>query len=280
MALPMQKMRVMGVTVQSIRGMISFSKGYLGLSTIFNTHGSPWPRVVLPAAVASLECLVMFYIEWEDAEGARWTLSQWWAVAVTEWKAYSVFATVTMFLLVFRTNLAYSRYWEGITKMQGVSSNWTSACTHCLAFSKNTARGSQSFDLTARQAAEAAEAVEAEAAGTGRLPDSLAADPEEVDKNACFCHDVMHLTSLLHAVAIQDLRLDAVLDNLIPFHHDQVRLGSMNSCRGASLASPHGSMGNPAEEAVPLPGHPSFETGTAADEVRYASLTNVQIELT
>jgi len=180
----------------------------------------------------------MFYIEWEDAEGARWTLSQWWAVAITEWKAYSVFATVTMFLLVFRTNLAYSRYWEGITKMQGMSSNWTSACTHCVAFSKNTSRGSHSFEQTARQAAEAAEAEEAaKAEGNGRLPESLAADPEEVDKNASFCHNIMHLTSLLHAVAIQDLRLDADLDNLIPYHFDQVRLDSMNSCRGASLNS-------------------------------------------
>ena len=88
--------------------------------------------------------------------------------------------------------LSYSRYWEGLTKMQGVTSNWTSAAAHALAFVKDTPAGRRSFGTSAIESAKRGGALE---------PNLLLTQTEdEIAKNATFYYDMLHLVSLCHAV--------------------------------------------------------------------------------
>lgn len=51
----------------------------------------------------------------------------------------------------------------------------------------------------------------------GTLPPDAAQDPQAWDKTQQFAQTLVHLTSLLHAVALQHLRSDWELSNLIPY---------------------------------------------------------------
>ena len=47
---------------------------------------------------------------------------------------YTVFANIVGFALVFRTNVSYNRYWEGITHLRQMSSKWGDAATEVLSY--------------------------------------------------------------------------------------------------------------------------------------------------
>jgi len=40
---------------------------------------------------------------------------------IPDWKVYQIFAAITGFVLVFRTQLSYQRYWVAACKIQGTS---------------------------------------------------------------------------------------------------------------------------------------------------------------
>ena len=90
--------------------------------------------------------------------------------------------------------------------MQGMTSNWSSAATHAVAFMYNFPHGSRSFLMSVRESAETR--------SQAGMQVSVLTD-DEAERNACFFYDILHLFSLLHAVSVQDLRLDLDLDNLI-----------------------------------------------------------------
>lgn len=46
----------------------------------------------------------------------------------------------------------------------------------------------------------------------------IATDPKAFRQAQMFAQTIVHLTSLLHAVALQHLRGDWQLDNLVPYH--------------------------------------------------------------
>lgn len=95
-----------------------------------------------------------------------------------------VFGSVVTFLVAFRANLAYSRFWEARTALQRMSSSWADVGTMTIAFDENAK------DL---------------------------ADYKE------WKEDFVHLLSLLHALAILCLRCDQDLANLVEhksFSHD------------------------------------------------------------
>lgn len=52
----------------------------------------------------------------------------------------------------------------------------------------------------------------------GTVSTAVATDAKAFRKAQLFAQNIVHLTSLLHAVALQHLRGDWELDNLIPFH--------------------------------------------------------------
>ncbi|KAL4440997.1 hypothetical protein ABPG77_010428 [Micractinium sp. CCAP 211/92] len=106
--------------------------------------------------------------------------------------AYTVFTALLSLLVVFRQNAGYGRFHEGRVRLQAMTSAWTDACIKAL-----------SFDGGCRSLSP----------------------PDEASRR--FCSDCVHLFSLLHAVALQFLRSDWLLENLS--EHDQAKLPPWDS---------------------------------------------------
>lgn len=93
--------------------------------------------------------------------------------------AYQTLNVILGFLVVFRTQLAYQRYWEGRSTLQRMTAAWSSAFMHSCAFACG-----MPFRAKVKCFAAAAETEETKL---------------RVEHNMFF-NDVIHLASLLHAV--------------------------------------------------------------------------------
>eukprot|EP00803_Ostreobium_quekettii_P004807 evm.model.scf_1129.1 EVM.evm.TU.scf_1129.1 scf_1129:2455-5702(-) len=102
---------------------------------------------------------------------------------------FEIFAFVVTFALVFRNNLAYVRFWEGRTQLQLMTSKLTDVAIMVLIFDRETLPR-----------------------GSGKI---------SYQRARVFGESFLHFISLLHAVALQSLRLDWDLDNLC--EHDHVK---------------------------------------------------------
>jgi predicted membrane chloride channel (bestrophin family) len=88
----------------------------------------------------------------------------------------SIFASLVSFLVAFRANLAYSRFWEGRTQLQRMSAMWGDVAMMVVAFDENA---------------------------------------KDLQDYKSWKEDFVHMISLLHALAIMCLRCDRDLDNLV-----------------------------------------------------------------
>jgi len=93
--------------------------------------------------------------------------------------AYQTLNVILGFLVVFRTQLAYQRYWEGRSTLQRMTAAWSSAFMHACAFACG-----MPYRSKVKCFAAAAETEETK---------------YRVEHNMFF-NDVIHLASLLHAV--------------------------------------------------------------------------------
>mmetsp|Transcript_34095 Transcript_34095/g.86578 ORF Transcript_34095/g.86578 Transcript_34095/m.86578 type:complete len:540 (-) Transcript_34095:154-1773(-) len=94
--------------------MLLYPHSFAGLPLLYQVAGSAVPRAVVPALVSMLITLAI-----EE------TLSQEFLTHVFAHPyPYTVFANLVGFTLVFRTNIAYTRYWEGITQLRQMSAKW------------------------------------------------------------------------------------------------------------------------------------------------------------
>ncbi|CAE7662308.1 unnamed protein product [Symbiodinium microadriaticum] len=107
--------------------MIDYRHGSWGMKVLCLSRGSVIPKAIcwsLPCAAAT----VLLHIYWgvlkgdenQELEG----LGQVW----------SSFTFVFGFLIVFRSNQAYSRFWESVTLFHQTSGEWMSAFSNLLAF--------------------------------------------------------------------------------------------------------------------------------------------------
>ncbi|CAD7699638.1 unnamed protein product [Ostreobium quekettii] len=163
--------------------MILYSKNYWGLPLLWRIYGSAFPRTLPFALVSGVITLILEWTVAEDKDGVPSTARRWWEHPYP----YQTFAFIVGFMLVFRSNFGYGRYWEGRTTLQLMSAKWSDAVIQVL-----------NFDF-------------------GTLPPDL--DDEGKRRARRFGDTFVHLMSLLHAVAVQNLRKDWELDNLRP--HDQ-----------------------------------------------------------
>lgn len=90
---------------------------------------------------------------------------------------YQVFTYMVGVALVFRTNVAYNRYWEGITAFKTFTAKWADSATFVLSFDRH----SKSTDDAAERTRELYAAL------------------------------VVHRFSLLHALACAHLRREVTL---------------------------------------------------------------------
>eukprot|EP00929_Paragymnodinium_shiwhaense_P053904 TRINITY_DN27022_c0_g1_i1.p1 TRINITY_DN27022_c0_g1~~TRINITY_DN27022_c0_g1_i1.p1 ORF type:complete len:594 (-),score=92.36 TRINITY_DN27022_c0_g1_i1:188-1969(-) len=110
--------------------MIEYEFGYWGVGFVWRVTGSVFPKSFVwafPNAIFAtvLSRLALWYYE-EDMPyigGSAFT---------AVWGGYTF---ILGFLLVFRTQIAYSRFWEGCSLLQQVKGTWMNAVSNLIAFS-------------------------------------------------------------------------------------------------------------------------------------------------
>jgi len=104
--------------------MITYSRSAFGWNLIFKFHGSAIYRSVFPALIAvAFYFLYDKYVEIYSDEGERET-------DVLHPYAVGVLVSTSTFLIVFRLNQSYNRYWEACGSTHHFMSKWMDATTH------------------------------------------------------------------------------------------------------------------------------------------------------
>lgn len=110
--------------------MIQYHKnGIHHVLNIFRCQGSVFPRIFGPALLcgAIAGTLKHFLPDGADQD------SSFMMRDTTMWQGFS---WVVGFLVVFRTSMAYNRFWEGVTKVYQMRAEWMDACSNLFAFMK------------------------------------------------------------------------------------------------------------------------------------------------
>lgn len=106
--------------------MITYSVDGFGVSFIFQYHGSVFPKALCWAIPNSALAAVLHHYFHEENEDRQAT----GGVSIL-WSGYTF---VLGFLIVFLTNQAYSRFWEGATLINQVRGTWFNAVSNMVAF--------------------------------------------------------------------------------------------------------------------------------------------------
>ena len=162
--------------------MIHYPKRYWGLPLAFRWFGSPFPRTIPFAALSvAITTLLQLADDWKativDAFGHPYP--------------FQVYAFVIGFLVVLRTNHALARFMEARAAVEQMQSKWADAVLMLQAFD-GVAGGVKSWDSGRRFGAHAPS-----------------------DGSDAFVARIVHLVSLLHALALQQLRGDEDMRNLV-----------------------------------------------------------------
>merc|ERR1719329_787018 len=107
--------------------MIRYNSGFGGLCLLCHTSGSVFPHAILWAAPAAGLSLVYGHLYQDVFELEDWNLQGFSAV-------WGGFTFVLGFLVVFRTQTAYSRYWEGAALVSQCRAEWLNATSSIIAF--------------------------------------------------------------------------------------------------------------------------------------------------
>jgi len=112
--------------------MINYNFGTYGLAILFQCQGSVFARtltVAVPVAIITGICHWAF-----NNSGEIWKTED----EKPEFKGLvSLWGTFTFtlgFLLVFRTQIAYQRYWNGLSELMRTRTVWLNAASNLIAF--------------------------------------------------------------------------------------------------------------------------------------------------
>lgn len=144
--------------------MIQYQSDKCSLLFILRCHGSVFPFSLLVALPCAILCAVLKYLQKEAM--IEWFLSK--DSVLSDSAAYSGFSFLVGFIVVFRTNQAYSRFWEGVTSTSRMRAEWFDAASSLVAFCK-----------------------------------AAAADEEAV---LVFQHTLVRLFSMLHCCAVEEIQ--------------------------------------------------------------------------
>mmetsp|Transcript_60784 Transcript_60784/g.144815 ORF Transcript_60784/g.144815 Transcript_60784/m.144815 type:complete len:590 (+) Transcript_60784:184-1953(+) len=108
--------------------MIIYDTSYMGLETLLSRRGSVIPRALIWALPCGLVGAILSYSQvlTGDDGGDHSSFS---ALA-----GFVSFNAILGFLVIFRSQQAYSRYWEGLTLLQQVRGQWFNATSSLVAF--------------------------------------------------------------------------------------------------------------------------------------------------
>ena len=229
--------------------MINYRKAWLGLPLMARWIGSALPRALIPALVSTVLCtLLEAFVPTEVLVGF-----------FDHPYPFQVFASAVAFALVFRTNIAYNRYWEMRTDVQKMSSKWADAAAFVLAFEQSAAvreaAGARAHQGAARarfvpsgtmapsaevSSGEPPDAQTAEeAAGVGI---EGVAESSESTSSLPLCSQalLLHRFSLMHALALQYLRRDNLLHLLVADHAINTEATGLGLTNGAARRAAEG----------------------------------------
>lgn len=136
--------------------MIYYDSGTWGISFIFACRGSVFPRACFWAISSAISAYVV-QTNVDHSGDINTVISQAWFAM----------ASVVGFLIVFRTQQGYSRYWEGASLLQSVKACWLNATSNLISF--------------------------------------CTPDPELQDEAIKFQHLLVRLVSLLHCSSLQSV---------------------------------------------------------------------------
>merc|ERR1719203_1667636 len=114
--------------------MIQYKNGTWGIMNLFQLTGSVVPKALMFACPAAALAILLHQAMRGDfipAMGYEANSDLGGGIPM----GVSGFYSVMGFLLVFRTQQAYSRWWEGGTLLQTVRGEWFNAYSQLLAFS-------------------------------------------------------------------------------------------------------------------------------------------------
>lgn len=152
-----------------------------GLALLVYIEGSVIPRVIPFGIIAAIYAVLLG--EFGQVDSDKLFVHPY---------PYHFLAFMTGFVLVFRINLSYQRFWEARTMAQNMSSKWGDAALQVLAFDE-------------------------------------VADPSMAESGARFRQRMLHGFSLMHGVALLNMRGDIEL----PFESTDIACGNFR--RSASL---------------------------------------------
>eukprot|EP01023_Acetabularia_acetabulum_P024927 TRINITY_DN2394_c0_g1_i2.p1 TRINITY_DN2394_c0_g1~~TRINITY_DN2394_c0_g1_i2.p1 ORF type:complete len:530 (+),score=43.52 TRINITY_DN2394_c0_g1_i2:220-1809(+) len=156
--------------------MITYSKRLWGLQLLFRLYGSAFPRAV-PFALLSMLITLLLKVFMDPTHASNQYINTLWEHPYP----FQTFAFIVGFVIVFRSNFGYQRYMEGRTNLQMMTSKWTDGVIQALNFDKYNQEDSAEARFGCR----------------------------------VFSETFVHLVSLLHGLACQNLRRDFDLCNLV-----------------------------------------------------------------
>eukprot|EP00411_Alexandrium_monilatum_P022118 CAMPEP_0175220098 /NCGR_PEP_ID=MMETSP0093-20121207/19607_1 /TAXON_ID=311494 /ORGANISM="Alexandrium monilatum, Strain CCMP3105" /LENGTH=420 /DNA_ID=CAMNT_0016513591 /DNA_START=56 /DNA_END=1318 /DNA_ORIENTATION=+ len=169
--------------------MIAYRKGCCGLPVILHCAGTTWPSGILPALLSACIGLIFDRIAHLDK-----VISDE-EVFLDNPYPFQLFAFLVGFVMVFRTNFAYQRWWEALDAVQRMGAKWFDGACMTIAF-------------------DAPGDVNSPFLVGGRAPQKPSEPNQTGREHAEFMQEILHLFSLLHALALQHLRCDPDLRNL------------------------------------------------------------------
>ena len=128
------------------------------MGLLLTCAGSALPRAFVPALLSSVWCIILeltglhYHLiggtHSTDPSSAASEISDAAEDIADEFRIqnlfqnnhtypYQAFAYMVGIALVFRTNVAYSRYWEGITAYKTFASKWGDACSFVMSFDRH-----------------------------------------------------------------------------------------------------------------------------------------------
>lgn len=144
--------------------MIDYKPGYWNICFAFSLRGSVFPKAFVWAFSSATSCYFLHYLMRQDPEGIGSIMT---GIGDGGTNILSGFTFILGFLVVFRSQQAYSRWWEGGTLMQQLRGEWFNATSCLVAFCDSS--------------------------------------PEKQEQVLKFQHQLVRLVSLLYASALQQI---------------------------------------------------------------------------
>ena len=110
--------------------MIEYSRGPYGANLLFRWHGSALAKAFIPGLVSVAIYLALHYLAHYDDGSANGDDDEY----LNHPYAIGVLVSSVSFLIIFRANYGYQRYWEACTAVHKLMSKWQDATSLASVF--------------------------------------------------------------------------------------------------------------------------------------------------